>query len=293
MPVFLGLTAAICWGVADFFARFASQRIGAFRTLFFMQIVGLAIMTAYLAPNGGFTPLVHGWRPWVFGAIAGVLSTAGSLALYYAFRVGVMSIVAPISSSYPAITVVLAFVSGERLPVHRASGLIVIIFGVILAATSFAVLTAKVDSTNNAARHAWLSRGVGWSVFAAIAFGVMFWFLGFHVVPLTGSAFSVWMIRLSTIGTLGLLAVPSRQTLTPPRGTVWWFVAAVGVTDTIAYFANNAGLGTGHVSVVSVLASLYGAVTVLLSWIFLRERLERSQWLGVVLIFAGIVMVSV
>ena len=62
--------------------------------------------------------------------------------------------------------------------------------------------------------------------------------------------------------------------------------------DTAAFVANNAGLKTGQVSVVSVLASLYGAMTVLLSWIFLRERLERCQWLGIVLIFAGIVFVS-
>lgn len=292
MPIFLGLTAAICWGVADFCARFGSQRIGAFRTLFFMQLFGFAIMSAYLEPHGGFMPLTHGWRPWVFAAIAGVLSTVGSLALYYAFRIGVMSIVAPISSSYPAITVVLAFLSGERLSAHRLAGLAVIIIGVILAATSFAALKATGNAPEEHGSHAQLSRGVGWSVFAAITFGVMFWFIGFHVVPLTGSAFSVWMIRLSTIGTLALLAAPSRQTLMPPRGSVWWFVAAIGVTDTTAYFANNAGLGTGHVSVVSVLASLYGAVTVLLSWIFLRERLERSQWLGIALIFAGIIFVS-
>lgn len=293
MPIFLGLTAAICWGIADFCARFGSQRIGAFRTLFYMQIFGLVIMTAYLEPHGGLMPLTHGWRSWAFAAIAGVMSTVGSLALYHAFRIGVMSVVAPISSSYPAITVVLAFVSGERLPLHRVAGLVVIIIGVILAATSFAALRAKADSTDNSAPHAHLSRGVGWSIFAAITFGVMFWFIGFHVVPLTGAAFSVWMIRLSTIGTLALLALPSRQTLKLPSGSVWWFVAAIGITDTTAYFANNAGLGTGHVSVVSVLASLYGAVTVLLAWIFLRERLERSQWLGIALIFAGIIFVSI
>ncbi len=55
---------------------------------------------------------------------------------------------------------------------------------------------------------------------------------------------------------------------------------------------NNAGLRVGPVSVVSVLASLYGAVTVLLSWIFLREKLGRSQWLGIALIFVGIIFVS-
>jgi uncharacterized membrane protein len=293
LVIFLGLTAATCWGVADFCARFGSRRIGAFRTLFFMQVFGLAIMTAYMLSRGGISPATAGWRPWAFAAFAGVLSTVGSLALYYAFRVGVMSIVAPISSSYPAITVTLAFLSGERLPAHRIVGLIVIIVGVILAATSFAALRTGENAPSEQGSGAHLSRGVGWSIFAAIAFGVMFWFIGFHVVPLTGSAFSVWMIRASTIGTLGLLAVPSRQSLMPPRGTVWWIVAAIGVTDTTAYFANNAGLGTGHVSVVSVLASLYGAVTVLLSWIFLRERLERSQWLGIALIFAGIVLVSV
>ena len=62
--------------------------------------------------------------------------------------------------------------------------------------------------------------------------------------------------------------------------------------DTAAFVFNNAGLHTGQVSVVSVLASLYGAVTVVLAWIFLRERLDLSQWLGIALIFAGIVLVS-
>jgi uncharacterized membrane protein len=48
----------------------------------------------------------------------------------------------------------------------------------------------------------------------------------------------------------------------------------------------------GQISVVSVLASLYGAVTVLLAWIFLRERLDMSQWFGIVMIFVGVVLVS-
>jgi drug/metabolite transporter (DMT)-like permease len=292
LGIVLGLTAAVCWGVADFCARFASRRIGAFRALFFMQVVGLIMMTAYLESRGGIWATTQGWRPWALAAFAGVLSTVGSLALYYAFQIGVMSIVAPISSSYPAITVALAYLSGERLLPHRAAGLGVTIAGVILAATSFSSATGDgVAATGSPHPHA--SKGVSWAIAAAIAFGFMFWFLGFHVVPLTGSAFSVWVIRLSTIGTLGIFAVPGRQSLRPPRGSVWWLVVAIGVTDTVAYLANNAGLATGHVSVVSVLASLYGAVTVLLAWIVVRERLERSQWLGIALIFAGIVLVSV
>ncbi len=43
---------------------------------------------------------------------------------------------------------------------------------------------------------------------------------------------------------------------------------------------------------VSVLASLFGAVTVLLAWLFLREGLHWGQWLGICFIFAGIALVS-
>jgi len=293
MGILLGLTGAISWGLADFAARFASRRVGAYRTLFFMQFIGLVVLSVYLELTGGISRgVAPGWQPWALAAFSGVVNTVASLSLYYSFQIGVMSIVAPVSSSYPALTVALALLSGERLKPLGAIGIAVTLAGVILAATSFA---PKVNGAAGAAaptERAHLTKGVGWSLVAALGFGFLFWFLGFHVVPVAGSAFSVWMIRLSSFSTLALVAAPARQTLRVPRGSVWWFLLAVGVMDTVAFVANNAGLHTGQVSVVSVLASLYGAVTVLLSWIFLRERLERTQCFGIVLIFAGIVFVS-
>ncbi len=290
----------MCWGLADFAARFAARRIGAYRTLMFMQVIGFFLLTAYLESAGGITRgIVPGWRTWALAALAGVVNAAASLALYYSFQIGVMSIVAPISSSYPALTLVLALLSGERLQPLRGFGLGVTLTGVILAGASFASNSrpASVQETNQATQaahsaRAHLARGVGWAIAAAVGFGFMFWFLGFHVVPLTGAGFSVWMIRLSAFSTLALVAAPARQGVHIPRGTIWWLLLAVAVTDTAAFIANNAGLKTGQVSVVSVLASLYSAVTVFLSRIVLRERLERTQWLGIALIFAGIVLVS-
>jgi drug/metabolite transporter (DMT)-like permease len=294
MGILLGLTGAISWGIADFAARFASRRVGAYRTLFFMQCVGLLVLTAYLKASGGISRgVAPGWHPWALAAFAGVLNTISSLSLYYSFQIGVMSVVAPISSAYPALTVVLSLLSGEHIQPLRAAGLAVTLTGVVLAATSFAPdASSESAASGTPSSRAHLTRGVGWAVLSAIGFGFLFWFLGFHVVPVAGSAFSVWMIRLSTSTTLALCAAPARQTLRLPFGNVWWLLVAVGVMDTVAFVANNAALHIGQVSVVSVLASLYGAVTVLLAWIFLRERLERTQWLGIVLIFAGIVMVS-
>jgi drug/metabolite transporter (DMT)-like permease len=289
LAIILGLTGALCWGGADFAARFASRRVGAFRTLFYMQFFGFLVLSAYLKFRGGFFDgIAPGWHPWALAALAGVLNMVASLSLYYSFEIGVMSIVAPVSSAYPALTVTLAIMSGERITPLRGGGLAVTLLGVILAATSFAPV--KGPAAKETAR---LAKGVGWAILAALGFGTLFWFLGFYVIPAVGPTISVWVIRLTSFSVLALLAVPARQSLQLPSGSVWWMLAAVGFLDTAAFIANNAGLRTGQVSVVSVLASLYGAVTVVLAWIFLREKLERSQWCGIVLIFVGIVLVSV
>lgn len=304
LAVILGLTGAISWGAADFAARFASRHVGAYRTLFFMQFFGLLALSVYLKSTGGFSHgVAPGWQPWVMAVAAGLLNMLASLSLYHSFEHGTMSIVGPVSSSYPALTVALSLLSGERIHAVRAAGLAVTLLGVILAATSFAQSKSRPTEKNPQHRdanavhattsRAHLSTGVGWAICAALGFGVLFWFLGFHVVPAVGSAVSVWVMRLTALVALSLAAAPTGQTLKLPRGSVWWLLLAVGILDTAAFLANNAGLSTGQVSVVSVLASLYGAVTVLLAWIFLRERLERSQWLGIVLIFIGIILVSI
>jgi drug/metabolite transporter (DMT)-like permease len=291
--VALGLMGAFCWGSADFAARFSSRRLGAYRALFFMQFFGLVLLSTYLKWTGGFSRgVAPGWQPWAMAAAAGVMNVAASLALYHSFEVGTLSIVGPVSSCYPALTVVLSLLSGEHIHLRQGVGLAVTLAGVILASTSFSSLRRANPGTGGDSPAPHLSKGVGSAIAAALGFGVMFWFLGFHVLPAIGAPVSVWVMRLTSIVSLSLVAGPVRKSLALPRGMVWWAVFAAGVLDTAAFLANNAGMQMSLVSVVSVLASLYGAFTVLLAWIFLRERLEMSQWFGISLIFVGIVLVS-
>jgi len=58
------------------------------------------------------------------------------------------------------------------------------------------------------------------------------------------------------------------------------------------FILSNRSMQMEHIAVVSVLGSLYGAVTVALAAIFLRERISRWQLAGIVTIFAGIFMIS-
>jgi drug/metabolite transporter (DMT)-like permease len=292
MEIILGITAAIGWGVADFCARFASRQIGAWRTQMYMQVFGAAVLTVFLGHAGEFPRLMAlGWRPWLVAVFGGVLNAFSSFALYRAFEIGTMSVAAPVSSAYPAITVSLALLSGERLDPTRAAGLAVIFAGVILAAISVSSRPLSPE-TRRAKGGGIFVRGAGWAVISAIGFGVMFWWLGFHIIREFGGVASVWAMRVTTLLVMLITTVPARQKMALPRGSIWLSLAAIGLIDTVAYVSNNVGMSLGHISVVTVLSSLYGAVTVLLGAMFVREKIRGSQWCGITLIFAGIVLVN-
>jgi drug/metabolite transporter (DMT)-like permease len=299
MGLTLGLLTALAWGASDFSARFAARRIGSFRTTLYMQFTGLILLTIFLPWVGGWGHLSDdsGWQPWAWGTLAGIFNGVASLALYRSFEFGKMSIVAPISASYPALTVILSFFSGERLTALRAAGIALIVVEVILVARgetsgSSSEAASHGDATAPPGR-ALRSNGIGWAFTSAVGFGILFWLLGTRVVPAVGFAATVWMIRLtSSIFTAGVI-LAGRQQLAPPREiSITGLLLAMGILDTGAFVLNNRGMQLEQISVVSVLASLYGAVTVLLAATFLRERLTRWQWLGIAAIFAGIAAIS-
>lgn len=293
MGIILGLGAALCWGAADFLARNLTQIIGTYRTLFFMQFIGAFVLSIYVLGSGEAARLAYhvGWQPWLWACIVAVMNVFGALALYRSFEVGVLSIVSPIAASSSALTVILSFLGGETISQARALGIGAALLGVILAATHFSTIPHD-EIAGKTRRRGRLTRGVGWALVASVSYGINFWLLGFFVTPYLGGSVPIWIIRLGTIITLALVAAPVRQSTRPPRGRVWWLVMVVGIMDTCAYLLANFGFTTEQIAIVSVLASLFSAVTVLLAWIFLHDKLQWSQWLGIGIIFVGVVLVK-
>jgi drug/metabolite transporter (DMT)-like permease len=293
MGILLGLATALSWGSADLFARFATRRIGTFRTMLYMQMCGFCLVTLAMPRLGGWGHLFDGsgWQPWAWGILAGVLNTSSTLALYRSFEIGKLSIVAPISACYPVLTMLLSALTGERLTPLRLAGLALTIAGVIVVARGEQA-PGDANPIDEQMQPAKKRLGVNWAILSAACFGVMFWLLGLRVVPLLGSSPSVWIIRLTSAVTTALVMLAARQSMAPPPRQDAPWILGVGFLDTSAYVFNNYGMLHEQTSVVSVLASLYGAVTVALAALFLREKVSASQWLGIFAIFIGIMMIS-
>jgi drug/metabolite transporter (DMT)-like permease len=289
MGILLGLLTALSWGGSDFLARFATHRIGTLRTMLYMQFTGFLLLTIFLPWLGGWGHLADGsrWQPWAWGALAGTLNFFATLTLYRSFEIGKLSVVAPISASYPALTVVLSLLSGEHLRAARAIGIACTLLGVVLVAGGEKPPDA--DDQEGLQR---TGKGIALALCSAVGFGFLFWLLGTRIVPVTGATQTVWLIRLTSSLLTAILILAARKTIKPPTDRVAGWILAMGLTDTGAFVMNNFGMQVEQVAVVSVLASLYGAVTVGLAAIFLREHVSRSQWLGIIAIFVGIFLIS-
>jgi drug/metabolite transporter (DMT)-like permease len=293
MGILLGLLTALAWGSSDFFARFAARRIGTLRTTLYMQLAGFFLLTIFLPHIGGWGHLADGsgWRPWAWGALAGVVNGVSTLALYRSFEIGKMAVVAPLSASYPALTVLLSLFTGEHLRWVRVAGIALILAGALLVVRGETPPDENVNPSPAPGSNA--GRGIGWAILSGSGFGVLFWLLGTWIVPNVGTAATVWMIRLTSSVLTVIVILVLRQPIAPPReGSVNSWLLGMGVLDTGAFVLNNRGMLIEQVSVMGVLASLYGAVTVTLAAVFLRERLSRWQWAGIVLIFGGIYSIS-
>ncbi len=289
MGILLGLLTALFWGGADFLARFATHRIGTLRTTLYMQATGFVLLTIFLPWLGGWGHLADGsgWQPWGWGLLAGALNILSTLTLYRSFEVGKMSVVAPLSASYPVLTVLLSLLSGERLSAARAAGIVCTLFGVVIVAGG-----EKPAEEMNSETAAQRNKGIPLALCSAVGFGVLFWLFGIRIVPRVGAAPTVWMIRLTGTVVVAAVILLARQPIKLPPTHVSGWILGMGILDTTAFVLNNRGMQIEQVAVVSVLASLYGAVTVALAAIFLREHVSRWQWAGIVFIFAGIYLIS-
>lgn len=314
MEIIFGLVSALCFGCADFCARFSTRSIGTYRTLFYLQCVGFLALSLYLLFTGELFRLgeLAGWQPWAWGIVSSCIDALGYVALYRAFSVGKLVVIAPITASYAAVTVLLSVLAGEHLRPLQGLGIVAILLGVALAALGheeheertqqptkgegkarqLAEDTARASGAFTKKRRT-LPPGVGWALAAALALGLTFWLLGFFVTPALGQIVPIWLFRLTAIFLLAPLALARPKNLRLPTWSSFALVSCIGLLDTAAFIASAFGFAGGHVAIVSVLASLYSAVTALLAAIFLRERLRAIQWLGIALLLAGVVLTHI
>jgi drug/metabolite transporter (DMT)-like permease len=268
----LALAAAVSWGIGDFLGGLKSRTLRPIAVLIVAQPIGGALLGMWVAIRGEGPPGTQ-----VFWAsLAAIFGTIGLIAFYRGMAAGALSIVAPIAGAGAAIPVVWGLARGDNPSAYQKLGFAAAFVGVVLA--SF-------ERRPDAPR---LAAGVGWAAIAMISFGA--YYIPMHAASQGDFLWAAFVFRLTSTA----LVAAAWLALRPPsaRRADLPALAAIGVLDTGGNVFFAAASENGLVSVVSILASLYPVVTVLLARAVLHERVHRSQELGIALALSGIVLIS-
>jgi len=268
----LALAAAASWGVGDFLGGLKSRSLNPVAILIVAQPIGLTLLGVWVAVRGQGPP----GSAVLWACLASVLGTTGLIAFYRGMAAGALSIVAPIAGAGAAIPVIWGLAGGDHPSGYQELGFAAALIGVVLA--SF-------ERRPEAAR---LAAGVGWAAIAMLAFGA--YYIPMHAASHGDFLWAAFVFRLTST----TLIAAAWLVLRPPRArrADLPVLASIGILDTGGNVFFAAASAKGLVSVVSILASLYPVVTVLLARAVLKERVHRSQELGIALALAGIVLIS-
>lgn len=276
LTVLLGLVTSLTYGFADFFGAIAAKKIKAVTVTFVSGVSGLLLLllaSQFLGAN--YSPDAVLW-----GLLAGLGSAVAMSALYAALAIGPISIMSPLTAVMSAIVpLIVGFALGERF-----NWLGWVALGVILIAV---VLVGFVPGEN--VRLPTLN---GLIIGLIAGGGIGFVLICLDQSPSDSGLAPIILMRALAASLLGLYTLlvwmRSRgQTVDQTPGAafskVWLAVVVAGLFDATANICFTLATRLGTLSVVSVLTALYPVGTIILARFVLKERIARSQLIGIAL----------
>lgn len=271
----LGLIAALCWGLHDITIRYLSRTVPLMGALAVVLATGLAFQASVLAATEG-ARLPQGPALWL-SIGSGLAFLVASLGLYFAFERGPVRLVAPIIGAYPILSLLFAFLAGAPIGADQVLAVLVIVGAV-------GVVAGLSDDSGDPAP----PKGptIALSGIAAIGFAATFK-LGQLAATLDGELNVTLLARITALVLLLALIVIRRQTLRVGAAAMLPLVV-MGLLDGVALLAVISAGVLDHPQLAAVTSSMFGLITIVLAWAFLRESMSRPQWAGCLAAFLAI-----
>jgi len=273
--LFLGLFAALCWGFHDICVRFLSQKTPLSACIFVVVITGLAFHLGLMTILGGFASVASD-AVW-YSVAAGLFFVIATFGLYHAFKRGPVRLVAPLIAAFPILSVALAHYQGTPISSLQWLAVLAIVTGV-------AIVAALSDSS--ADKSPPKGPTIALSLISAVGFAGTF-ALGQHAAEISGEMPTTLITRITALGLTMTILLTFRLPFWPGR-TALPLLVAMGVADGVALLLVLSAGGLPNAQYAAVASSMFGLLTIVLAWAFLKERMTAPQWVGCVVAFAGV-----
>jgi drug/metabolite transporter (DMT)-like permease len=271
----LGLMAALIWGLHDFGVRFVTAKSAALSAFLVVLVSGAVLLGPLSVAAGDWQAMIG--RAYGLAALSGLSYVLGGVGLFKAFAIGPVRLVAPIAGSYPMLSVGWAAFLGQPVSLGQWLAVLAIVVGI-------AVVAFRAE--DHGATGGQQGAAMGWAFAGAVGFALTFSFG--HAAAQAGSELPAQFVgRVCSALGLGAVLLAIRYEWRIDRAHRW-LLAGMGVLDVTALGLVLVAGGLPNPEFAAVTSSIFGIVTIILAWRFLREPMVAAQWLGVAIVFAGI-----
>jgi drug/metabolite transporter (DMT)-like permease len=243
--------------------------------LFTVLVVGLLFHLAVMFSTDGLVQISPAASS--LAALAGVFFLMASLGLYGAFQRGPVRLVSPIIASFPILSVFWAASMGADITFLQWAAVLIILGGV-------SVVAILSDDSHEDVPPKGLT--ILYAGIAAIGFAGTFAIT--QLAAEMSDHLPVTLVtRVTAIALLIGVILLWRLPFWPGRRALGVLVL-MGLADGIALLSIVSAGGLPDAQYAAVAASLFGLLTIVMAWAFLKEKMTVPQWLGCAVTFAGI-----
>lgn len=280
MWLFFALGSAFFAGITAVLAKIGIENVNSTLATALRTVVVLAfswLMVFVVGSQGGIAQISG--TTLLFLVLSGLSTGASWLCYFKALQLGDVNKVAPIDKSSTVLTILLAFIFlGEPVSIPQALGVVGIGVGTMLMIAKKEVEDGKPHSK------AWLVYAFLSAVFASLT--SIFGKIGVENVESNlGTAIRTivvlvmaWVMVFVTGEQKGIRSIGKKS---------WVFLFLSGITTGLSWLCYYRALQDGPASVVVPIDKLSILVTIVFSWIVLKEKLTPKAAVGLVLILAG------
>jgi drug/metabolite transporter (DMT)-like permease len=283
IAVLFGVFAALCWSIHDVIARSIAGAVGGFRTAAWVMVSGFVLLSAYVLWDGSVWQAT--WPAVFSGLLLGFVYGFGVGGLFKAFSLGPVSLVGPITAGYPVLAVLWGVFNGlEPTPLQ---------WGCVAATLVGAIIVARSgepDGGINAVEPGKMPVLLFFAAMAVLGYSSSI-VLGQQAALTVGEVDATWLSR-----PIALLVLLPFAFFDGKRGVLsrnqWIAICVMGGLDVLGVIAVNASAHFPGREFAGIGISAYGALSVLMAMIFLKEKVSSGQWAGLALIVAGVATLS-
>lgn len=284
IAVLFGVFAALCWSVHDVIARSVASAVGGFRTAAWVMVSGFVLLTGYVLWDGSV------WQASPSAVMSGLLLGFaygfGVGGLFKAFSLGPVSLVGPITAGYPVLAVLWGVFNGLEPTLLQWSCVGATLVGAIIVARS-----GEPDGGINAVQPGKLPVLLFFAVMSVLGYSSSI-VLGQQAAVTVGEVDATWLSRPVALLVLLPFAFFDGKHSVLTRNQ-WIGIVVMGALDVLGVIAVNA---SGHFpgkEFAGIGISAYGALSVVMAMIFLKEKVSPGQWVGMTMTVAAVATMSV